>query len=1203
MSIVSRSTQQFSGFDPRSIPGCQLWLDAADSTTITTSGASVTAVRDKAQGISLSVQGSAASLTVVPASIGSMPSLYFNNTTADNVNLYTNSFSQPSTFSIFVVWRNLTQRAGSYRNIVYWEFNGTKPNPGGFVFGYQNVNALALWDSANGSFSSTVSVANDVPYVGYTQFGSPGIGLNGNTPTSLGVNTTAGAPNLYIGGWAAIGQSVSMYLGELIIYNNLVTTAQRQQIEGYLAWKWNLQSYYTPQFALPTTIPGCQLWLDAADSSTMSFSSGSNISQWRDKSGNGRHASSSSGTVTSTASTILFPANSSLSLGTIPYTSTQRSIFTVVTMTTSTAISVNHQIIGGNTLTVSMGLYTYGNLLQFTRQGNVLLESSATSVLGVRSMISATNSTGNLGIFVNGTSQTITLNQTGSFAFVSGSGNQTLGPGTQEMSISELILFDSAITTAQRQQIEGYLAWKWGLPNSFPAGHPWRLRNLPVSHPSFTIPPTLRSFQPTDIDGCQLWLDAADASVISFSSGSNVSQWRDKSGNGRNMAPPATINAPTFTGDRLLFDGVDDRLVTTVPISSLITAAQYTIFLYGNPISSSSAFSAGYTNPAFFGDTEGYMGLYVMNTGVVGVYNWNGGFQLAPQSYTLNTNGIFTAQHVSNTISLRVNGGIAVSTTSGNTDVVSGLFQLGRQWIRNEHLNCSIGEVIIFNTALTDSQRQQIEGYLAAKWGLSTALPPAIQAVPSVFDPRTISGCSLWLDAADSSTISFSSGSSISQWRDKTVNANNAILTANRPTYVATNRFVETSNLNQAFTVPSTVLNTVGGSLFIVYADKQENTANGMLFACANDFSPFFFNQGVFRSDGFSYALGSTDTPSTEFKNTMNTKQPLLYSTSYIHNSPSITVSLNGTVFPFTNNARPVAPAGPLVFSGGWGGGTNNRFYEIIFFNSILTTAQRQQVEGYLYAKWNVPVTRHPYYRMLALPSTPLFVPSQLSGLQLWLDGADPSTMTIINTNQVTQWNDKSGVSGRNVTSRLSTHPTYDSERRALRFFASSRFRGSYSINSSSITFLMVLNVASSNNGRFLSFSAANNDWDRVDSATFTHSSGYNTFRAGSRVGDLYTMALNTRFVLSGRFNGSTFQPRLNGTILGNPTSTGTFTFFEMNIGGHELGLFDGDIHEVIVFNTALTDYQMQLYEGYLAHKWGVQNSIPATHPYRKFRA
>jgi hypothetical protein len=62
-----------------------------------------------------------------------------------------------------------------------------------------------------------------------------------------------------------------------------------------------------------------------------------------------------------------------------------------------------------------------------------------------------------------------------------------------------------------------------------------------------------------------LWLDAADASTITLN-GSTVSQWRDKSGNGRNFSQAAAGLQPTYamTGwvasPAIIFDGVDDDL-------------------------------------------------------------------------------------------------------------------------------------------------------------------------------------------------------------------------------------------------------------------------------------------------------------------------------------------------------------------------------------------------------------------------------------------------------------------------------------------------------------------------------------------------------------------------------------------------------------------------------------------------------------------
>ena len=45
--------------------------------------------------------------------------------------------------------------------------------------------------------------------------------------------------------------------------------------------------------------------------------------------------------------------------------------------------------------------------------------------------------------------------------------------------IAEVILYNSVLTTLQVQQIEGYLAWKWGLQGNLPVGHPYK--NAPPS--------------------------------------------------------------------------------------------------------------------------------------------------------------------------------------------------------------------------------------------------------------------------------------------------------------------------------------------------------------------------------------------------------------------------------------------------------------------------------------------------------------------------------------------------------------------------------------------------------------------------------------------------------------------------------------------------------------------------------------------------
>ena len=46
--------------------------------------------------------------------------------------------------------------------------------------------------------------------------------------------------------------------------------------------------------------------------------------------------------------------------------------------------------------------------------------------------------------------------------------------GLLTANIYEMIIFNTALTTSQRQQVEGYLAWKWGLQNNLPDTHAYK---------------------------------------------------------------------------------------------------------------------------------------------------------------------------------------------------------------------------------------------------------------------------------------------------------------------------------------------------------------------------------------------------------------------------------------------------------------------------------------------------------------------------------------------------------------------------------------------------------------------------------------------------------------------------------------------------------------------------------------------------------
>jgi hypothetical protein len=192
------------------------------------------------------------------------------------------------------------------------------------------------------------------------------------------------------------------------------------------------------------------------------------------------------------------------------------------------------------------------------------------------------------------------------------------------------------------------------------------------------------------------------------------------------------------------------------------------------------------------------------------------------------------------------------------------------------------------------------------------------------------------LDAADSTTVT-TSGTTVTAWRDKSGQANNAIFSGSNPTYVPSNRFVESSGLNQYFTVPGTILNTTAGSIFFVFADKQQNAGNyAVFFAGAAGYTTSnFYAQSGQRPDGFSYALTGVDVPPSGFLTQINTTNTILYNQNYIFNSSNLSAGINGTLYSMTSafGNRVVTPSGAVGISGtSWGGSANLKMNEILFF-------------------------------------------------------------------------------------------------------------------------------------------------------------------------------------------------------------------------------------------------------------------------------
>ena len=226
-----------------------------------------------------------------------------------------------------------------------------------------------------------------------------------------------------------------------------------------------------------------------------------------------------------------------------------------------------------------------------------------------------------------------------------------------------------------------------------------------------------RQWTPADISTLA-WYDAADASTITLN-GSNVSQWDDKSGNGYHATQGTASLQPTnaassFNGNNSLV--FNSSLLGVPSITFPDTQASFYAVFNVNNDTSYAVFSDTNENhwDRFDGD-----GLTYANAFRIVRFSCDIG---APTNGPLILGYIANASTPSYIVTL--NGDVAFTDTNTTFTFVNNLIGLGRGGTAAA-LNGNLGEVVMTPSALSTSDRQKLEGYLAHKWGLASNLPGA----------------------------------------------------------------------------------------------------------------------------------------------------------------------------------------------------------------------------------------------------------------------------------------------------------------------------------------------------------------------------------------------------------------------------------------------------------------------------------------------
>jgi hypothetical protein len=217
-----------------------------------------------------------------------------------------------------------------------------------------------------------------------------------------------------------------------------------------------------------------------------------------------------------------------------------------------------------------------------------------------------------------------------------------------------------------------------------------------------------------------LWLDAKDAGTIVLN-GSTVSQWSDKSGNDRHATQDTAANQPTYTPNSI--NGQPALTFGGSPVAMVSSGGTYddpvTVYVVAR-LDTQSGFQRILTLGVsadlrgFFGAVSGNLATFFGNGTA-----WNDTNANTPNVSVL-TNSILGVVNAGAAATPFVDG-VAQNDKVGTMASATGI-RIGRAVGATQFWIGPIGEIVICDAALSTSDRQKLEGYLAHGWGLTANL-------------------------------------------------------------------------------------------------------------------------------------------------------------------------------------------------------------------------------------------------------------------------------------------------------------------------------------------------------------------------------------------------------------------------------------------------------------------------------------------------
>ncbi len=983
-------------------------------------------------------------------------------------------------------------------------------------------------------------------------------------------------------GYILTGSDIQILIDTPITFTSITAKIYENQSKGLL---------------IPLTVTGLQAWYDAGDPTSVT-KNGSSVTAWLDKSGNDNDATVSNpyNCPEYQNDKIYFNGTDqffNIPNETLPYNDTSYTIFIIFD-----AINQSGGFLGGGDWGTQGGVNAFrgdgsSGIINYwwyvdTNINTGIIGGQPNILMGSYESGGERRLELNISNTVTDTPTTRIQTQYNNYIGKTSGGEYLNG------NLHEILIFNKVLSSDEKQLIEGYLCWKWGLVNNLSYYHKYKF------YEPLTVP--VEPKNPKDYNGLFSWYDLSNINNVNQTN-LNVSNVYDMTG--LYSLDIGTIDKPKYVaGKGLYFDGTSYMMNQGVSMN----LNNYTIFVvFEDDVKVNNSglitfFDYNNTNDTDSGGTS-------INNDTTN--NFNISNNLINLTANNGQSGIYVVKNDNNSITIRNNGSTNTTDTYVGDAGVSTDFIMGGRYISNNVdnlFNGYIKEVVIYNTPLSDIDIKDLEGYLAWKWNLNPKLPNnhphknyPYGTTNFILNPSSITGfLYTWFDGNNINSLTLTNDE-VNTWKDirldTIMTGTNVVANTTEITEVNSIEFDGTSK----FTKNSDYFYTdIPFSIFIVF--KMDATCDNdgrllSLFNTGNNDYDEVNSMGIGRdgsNNNIKIFYNNNSYGVTNVDNNFNIIE-------YIYNSQNenLYTYLNGNYINTENISGLALNVNDIMI----GSNTNNNYFkgfinEIIINYNAIRNDDRQIMEGYLAWKWkinNVLNGSHPYYTSPPIVIRPSYEPNNIGNLDVWND-ANYLRYNYQNDEGVNTWNNRS-----NFTSFFGygyNDPTF--KRWGLNGNGILDFNTSQSytlINDNSeqyiidnFTFMSVSRLKGMTNARI--FQGVSNNlligyWSGRKDVVFTEGwIAYNDNLADSNW-DIYTYVRKQD--TSGYFSNRGTEIPLSALSAQGLRG--------LRYNGGETS--DCQIAEVLIYSKTLPLAYVRKLEGYLAWKWGLQYKLPITHPYR----